>query len=38
MMRLENRDIVTLAKKVAGAKSIASTFSFNGRRIQCRSS
>ncbi len=29
-MRLENRDIVTLAKKVAGAKSIASTFSFNG--------
>ena len=29
-MRLENRDIITLAKKVAGAKSIASTFNFNG--------
>ena len=29
-MKLENRDIITLAKKVAGAKSIASTFSFNG--------
>jgi len=29
-MKLENRDIITLAKKVAGAKSIASTFNFNG--------
>lgn len=29
-MRLENKDIITLAKKVAGAKSTASTFSFNG--------
>ena len=29
-MRLENKDIITLAKRVAGAKSTASTFSFNG--------
>lgn len=29
-MRLGNKDIITLAKRVAGAKSIASTFNFNG--------
>lgn len=30
-MKLDNKDIITLAKKVAGAKSAASTFNFDGK-------
>ena len=30
-MKLENRDIITLAKKVAGARKASSSFSFDGK-------
>lgn len=30
-MKLENRDIITLAKKVAGARSASTSFSFDGK-------
>ena len=30
-MKLENRDIITLAKKVAGARSTSTSFSFDGK-------
>ena len=30
-MKLENRDIITLAKKVAGARSASTSFNFDGK-------